>query len=86
MYTHTVILDNGILYSKAKYKKELEVYEEKLKHNPKDSTLYLKKGNLLVSLGRKEEALASYFAALEIDIAKAGMDFQNISTKSLILR
>ena len=27
-----------------------------------------------------------YFAALEIDIAKAGMDFQNISTKSLILR
>jgi tetratricopeptide (TPR) repeat protein len=86
MQTNTVIEDNGILYSKSKYEKILETYEEELQHNPKNSAIYLKKGNLLVALGRPEEGLASYFMALEIDTARVGLDLQNILTKNSIPR
>ena len=71
MQFQTIVLDNGILYSKSKYEKVLETCEEELRQNPQNSSIYLKIGNLLLALGRREEGLESYFKALEIDIARS---------------
>ena len=52
-----------------KLKEELETWEREIAVDPENFTAYVKRGNALDDLGRREEALDSYDKALEINPA-----------------
>ena len=50
----------------AAYSEALEIYDKELKRDPRNSTLWLSKGEVLNQLGRYSESEAAYGEALEI--------------------
>ena len=56
-----------VLYQKGKFDEALSFYDKAIETNAKDPTLYNRRGLALCRLGRHEEAILSFDAALKID-------------------